>query len=80
MIIVRTDTGQEVEGWQLAATGDGRPVLVHPDGTNYPAASFTLQPLRALATTAAERAALEQGGYLRPHFKRRARRVRAALS
>lgn len=68
MIIVRTPAGEEVAGWRLKFTSSGsrddRPVLLHPDGTACGAAHFGLHGLRATATTAAERSALERGGYL----------------
>jgi hypothetical protein len=67
MIIVRTAAGQEVAGWRVSggpAIGGGQPTLLQPDGVACSAASFLLQGVRAAATTAAERTALERGGYL----------------
>jgi hypothetical protein len=69
MIIVRMPVGKEVEGWSM---GDGErdPILLQPDGNVCGAASFLLRGMRASATTAAERAALERGGYLSARLPR----------
>jgi hypothetical protein len=78
MIIVRTAARREVKGWRVTtnhpAVKNAPPVLLQPDGTMCGATSFLHQGMRAAATTAAERTALERGGYLQ---RRRRARVRS---
>jgi hypothetical protein len=72
VIIVRTATGQEVQGWRMThpAIRAGQRVLLDPDGIACTPIEFGLRGMRATATTAAERTALERGGYLQlPHRK-----------
>jgi hypothetical protein len=75
MIIVRTAAGQEVEGWRMRQSDiDGpHPLLLQPDGVSCRAGDFLLRGMRAAATTAAERTALERGGYLSRPPRRRTR-------
>ena len=75
MIIVRMPVGIEVEGWSMRHRDveERAPILLQPDGTVCGAASFLLQGMRAAATTAGERTALERGGYLSAPRRPRAR-------